>query len=115
MSIMNKYQAEYQKTEDKILVPEEEGRKFDQNKADYSLMPSHAEEQIVDVLTYGAKKYDRENWRKVPDAKNRYYAAARRHIEQWRRGETQDEETGKSHLAHAACCLLFLMELDKEI
>jgi len=91
-----------------------EGKKFDQDKPDYSLMPSHAEESVVKVLTFGAKKYDRENWKKVPDAKNRYYAAARRHMEDWRQGVKKDNETGESHLSHAICCLLFLSELDQE-
>lgn len=90
------------------------GIKFDDDKPDYSLMPSASEEDVVKVLTFGSKKYDRENWRKLPDARNRYYAAARRHMEQWRQGDLVDSETGISHLAHAICCLHFLAELDKE-
>ena len=36
-----------------------------------------------------------------------------RHIFAWWGGEDKDPETGFSHLAHAACCLLFLMEFQR--
>ena len=43
------------------------GVKYDQDKPDYSLLPYGALEQVVQVLTYGSKKYDRNNWEHVPD------------------------------------------------
>jgi ribosomal protein L32 len=46
----------------------------------------------------------------VPDAKRRYFDAAQRHIWAWKAGEETDSETGASHLAHAICCLMFIME-----
>ena len=52
------------------------------------------------------------NWVNVPDAKTRYYDAAMRHLDAWHRGEVNDEESGLPHLAHAACCLLFVMWFD---
>lgn len=88
------------------------GRKDDGGKLRYDLIPPAAEKSIVGVLTYGAKKYAPENWRKVPDAISRYHAAARRHIATWQLGEKDDAETNLPHLAHAACCLMFLLELD---
>ncbi len=36
-----------------------------------------------------------------------------RHIFAWWGGEDKDPETGFSHLAHAGCCLLFLMEFQR--
>ena len=39
------------------------GIKFDDNKPDYSLIPPNALEDVVKVLTIGAKKYDRHNWK----------------------------------------------------
>jgi len=86
------------------------GRKDDQAKPRYDLMPLQAERHVVDVLTYGAKKYAPENWRHVPDARARYHAAARRHLAAWAGGEQMDPESGLPHLAHAACCILFLLE-----
>lgn len=90
-----------------------EGMKHDQNKPDWSLLPWNATEEVVKVLTYGAEKYDRENWRKVEVY--RYKAAAMRHIKSYFSGEEElDSETGLSHLAHAVCCLMFIQELNSD-
>ena len=59
------------------------------------------------MVTYGP-----DNWRRVTDAKNRYFAAMVRHITAWWGGEKFDPESGLHHLAHAGCCLLFLMWFD---
>ena len=91
-----------------------EGRKDDTGKLRYDLLPMHAIDEIVGVLTFGAKKYAPDNWRHVEDAEKRYYAAAMRHLSAWCQGEVEDEESGLSHLAHAACCLVFLMELQAQ-
>jgi len=84
------------------------GSKYDSDKLRYDLLDPVFMEGIVDVLTTGAQKYADNNWNKVPDPQNRYYAAAMRHLQAWRKGEKLDSETGKSHLYHAACCLMFL-------
>lgn len=69
---------------------------------------------MVAVLTYGALKYERGNYKLVDDAPDRYYAALRRHLVAWRKGSAFDLETGLHHLAHAACCLAFLLGMDLE-
>jgi hypothetical protein len=89
-----------------------EGIKYDQDKPDYSLLPFGPVDDIVKVLTYGAKKYDRFNWSKVE--RHRYEAACLRHISAYLQGEKLDPETDISHLAHAATSLIFLMEFDKK-
>ena len=89
-----------------------EGIKFDHDKPDWTLLDLDIIEDVVKVLTYGAKKYDRDNWHKVD--KNRYFAAAMRHITDYQRGEKADPETGLSHLAHAQCCLIFLAWHEKQ-
>jgi hypothetical protein len=86
-----------------------EGTKYDDGKLRYDLMPPECLCGIVEVLTYGAKKYAPDNWQKVPDAKNRYYAACMRHLEAWRMGQDKDQESVLEHLKHAATCLIFLM------
>ncbi len=88
------------------------GRKFDGGKLEYGLLPPHALEETVKVLTFGAQKYERDNWQKVPDSKRRYYDALQRHLWAWKRGEQLDPESGIHHLAHAMCCLMFLYEHD---
>ena len=93
---------------------ETQGRKFDAGKLDWTLVPFQGLEEIVQVLMFGAQKYDRHNWRYVPDAEQRYSAAAFRHMTAHLAGETTDHETGLSHLAHAGCCILFLLALERQ-
>ena len=88
------------------------GRKFDGNKLKYGLLPPLALKATVEILTFGAQKYERDNWKKVPDSKRRYFDAMQRHLWAWKEGEQNDTETGKNHLAHAICCLMFLYEHD---
>ena len=66
--------------------------------------------EVARVLEYGAAKYDRKNWAKC-DNPERYEAAALRHLTAHHDGETIDPESGRSHLAHAVCSLLFLEEM----
>ena len=89
------------------------GRKFDGDKNRWELLPWREVEQVAEILTIGARKYEDNNWQKVRPV-SRYVGAAFRHFTAWVRGEKLDPETGKSHLAHAACCLLFLMWHDNE-
>ena len=90
------------------------GRKFDKDKPDYTLLPWDAVEDVVRVLDFGAKKYARDNWKHVDDAHNRYLAAAFRHLSAYAQGEQTDAETGLNHMAHAACCVLFMLSMDKQ-
>jgi hypothetical protein len=88
------------------------GRKFDGGKLQYGLMPPLALKATVDVLTFGAEKYEPDNWKHVPDSKRRYFDALQRHVWAWKEGEQIDPESGRHHLAHALCCLAFLYEHD---
>ncbi len=88
------------------------GRKFDADKPMMSLVPPDAELEIAKVLTFGAKKYDIDNWKYVKDGKRRYLDAMLRHITAYRKGETLDPESGLHHLAHAGCCLMFILDSD---
>lgn len=91
-----------------------EGRKFDDGKTQWSLLPWEGLEDIVRILMLGAKKYAPENWKYVPNARERYINALLRHFIAWSfLGERYDPESGYSHLAHTGCCLLFLMWLEK--
>lgn len=88
------------------------GIKFDQEKPQWTLVPFKAFDHVVEVLTIGARKYAPDNWKKVPNARQRYIDAAFRHMSAYAGGEKLDAETGKNHLAHAVCCLLFLLAFD---
>ncbi len=66
---------------------------------------------IGEVLAFGAAKYGDDNWRMVLEAPGgvlRYRNAALRHISARLSGELNDLESGFSHIAHAACCFMFL-------
>jgi hypothetical protein len=55
------------------------------------------------------------NWRLVKHARKRYYDAMNRHVtDWWTRKETIDPTSGHHHLAHALCCLVFLLALEME-
>lgn len=87
--------------------------KFDQGKPDLSLIPPEIIESLGQVLSFGAKKYAARNWEKGMNY-SRVYAALNRHIWAWwdPTKPDKDPETGLSHLAHAACCIAFLLSFE---
>ncbi len=84
------------------------GDKFDDGKTPYHLLPVDALQAITEILDFGAKKYAPRNWEKGLDW-SRVYRAALGHLFDWWRGAGPDAETGKSHLWHAGCCVMFLI------
>lgn len=90
------------------------GAKFDKGKARFDLILPEFTESIAEVLEFGARKYAAHSWKTVPDAKERYYSAMMRHITAHRKGERYDPETGLLHLAHAACSMYFITQLELE-
>lgn len=89
------------------------GVKYDNGKPQWRLVPFGAMSEVVDVLTYGAVKYAPDNWKHVPSARERYIDAGFRHLVAYASGEKKDAESGYSHLAHAMCCLLFLLAFER--
>ena len=91
-----------------------EGRKDDQGKARFSLLPWDAMKAIVKVLLFGAKKYGDRNWEAGMDW-DRLFDALLRHLTDWWQrndkghGPGRDADTGYSDLWHAGCCVLFLI------
>ena len=71
-----------------------QGMKNDQDKVRLDLIESQFIEDVGEVLTFGAKKYEPNNWQKVENPEDRYYAAALRHLIAWRKGEKTDGESG---------------------
>jgi hypothetical protein len=84
------------------------GTKHDDGKARTELLPVTAVEEVAHVLSFGATKYGDWNWTGL--SVSRLYGAALRHLFAFWRGEDNDPETGRSHLAHAACCVLMALE-----
>lgn len=93
------------------------GKKFDQGKTEWDLLPLGPVEEVVKVLMHGKEKYGRDNWQLVDNPIRRYYSAAQRHLSAFRRArfdtknpfDAVDSESKLHHLAHAACCILFLL------
>lgn len=85
-----------------------EPAKHDSGKPRYDLIPPEGIEALAQVLTYGAGKYGPRNWESGMSW-GKYFAACMRHLWAWWHGSGVDKESGLSHLAHAACCLMFLI------
>jgi hypothetical protein len=93
-------------------IPTGTAVKHDQDKLPMHLLSTEALEQIAAVLQFGAQKYESHNWRKG-FVWSRPLSAALRHILAFNNGEDRDPESNLSHLAHAACCIMFLLEFEK--
>jgi len=79
-------------------------RDTQQDKPRFDLIPPHALKRVAEVYTRGAIKYDEWNWFKgIPF--QRCLASCMRHVESFRRGETDED-----HLAQAVFNLLAIME-----
>lgn len=91
------------------MSEEKTGIKFDDDKDRWDLIPLGPIQQIVKVMTYGSSKYGDNQWQNLDNFNDRYFGACMRHLVAWRNGENSDPESGLSHLAHAACNLVFLM------
>lgn len=89
-------------------MPKAEGTKHDSDKVRLDLLPPYPLECIAEILTYGAQKYSPWNWTKGIHY-SRLYRATLSHLFAWARGEILDPESGKPHLWHAGCNILFLI------
>ena len=99
-----------------------EGTKFDGGKVRMDLLPPEFLFGTATILTFGANKYADRNWELGMDW-SRTFGALMRHMWCWWAGKgpttksflfgSTDEETGHSHLWHAACCLAFLVTYEE--
>ena len=83
----------------------EEGMKFDDGKPMWHLLPLEPIKGVVDVMTFGAKKYAPDNWKLVE--KDRYESAFFRHWYAFKMGEFIDKDSGLPHIYHALCNIVF--------
>ena len=97
----------------------DKGIKYDGGKDKWSLLHLESIQEIIKVLMYGEEKYTHkvgsqtvsgaDNWKMIPDIPFRYFNATQRHLWAWKSGERNDPESGLPHLAHAGCCVLFML------
>lgn len=79
-------------------------------KPPLSLIPGLARVHLAEAFRDGAAKYGAANWRQDPVTTSTYLNAAERHLVSWQDGEETASDSGVHHLAHAAACLLILLD-----
>ena len=80
----------------------------------YMLDAPNAMEGLSRVFAEGAKKYDRDNWKKGLD-RLELVDCLLRHLQKAQRGLVLDDETGQDHLYHVLWNALVLAEQYGEI
>ena len=85
--------------------------KYDDNKPPHAMIPPECLTQVAEVLGYGAKKYGAHSWRDDLNSTtfSRTYSSIQRHLNAYWAGGDNDQESGLSHLAHAATQVFILM------
>ena len=89
------------------------GMKDDSGKLRWDLVEFESLDELAGVLTYGAQKYEEDNWKKVDNPQQCYFSALMRHVSAWKKGEVVDED-GYSHMAHVMANAMFLMYFEEE-
>ena len=85
------------------------GVKYDSDKPRVALVPPLALLDVAKVFTYGIDKY--RPWNCIHGmSATRLASACMRHMLAWQAGEDDDPDSGLSHLAHAASCILMMIE-----
>lgn len=88
-------------------------KKADGGKPMVSLVEPKFVLGIAEILTFGAEKYGKGNWKEATkDDVERYKDALLRHLYAYLSGELTDPESGKPHIHHIGCNLMFLGYFD---
>jgi hypothetical protein len=83
---------------------------YDDGKPPLACLPLKGLREVAMVQLYGQQKYgDFYNYKKGMEL-SRNASCAMRHIADYMDGQDLDTESKRSHLAHAACRLLFMLE-----
>lgn len=92
------------------MIEQLKAKTYDDGKPPLANLPPAGIAAVAQVQAYGHRKYkDFNNYRKGMEA-SRQASCAMRHIMAYMNGEDKDSESGESHLAHAACRLLFMLQ-----
>jgi len=85
----------------------DEGNRFNAGKLKWSLVSWRALEPLVQVLMFGAKKYDPHNWKRGLKY-TEVTESLQRHLNSFIEGEDYDKESKLSHVGHILCNAMFL-------
>ncbi len=90
-------------------------KKDDGGKPRVSLVEPEFVLGTAKILTFGANKYGKNNWKtaKTEDIE-RYNDALLRHLYAYLGGEKIDPESGQPHLYHISCNIMFLDYFDRQ-
>lgn len=83
--------------------------RYNDGKTKLSLIPPFVIEQLGKVLTFGACKYERNNYRKGMEW-SKMMDSTMRHLNAFWAGEDLDPESGLPHLSHAMANISFMLE-----
>ena len=79
--------------------------KTTEGKTPYELLPVEAMEQFALAMEHGAKKYEKDDWRRKNGMPWSWLcASALRHSFALLKGEDYDKDSGLHHGAHLMCC-----------
>jgi len=86
----------------------ERADRYNQGKMAWELIDFESLEPMVEVLMFGAEKYAPNNWKKGQPT-SELLGSAMRHIVAYQAGEDIDPDSGKPHLGHIMCNMMFLV------
>jgi hypothetical protein len=87
-------------------MPENKGLRYNSGKRKWSLIHFQSLEPMIEVLEYGAKKYEPFNWQRGLDQKE-ILESLQRHLAKLFDGEEVDLESGINHIGHIMCNAMF--------
>ena len=88
-------------------IKSETARRDNKDKPRFSLVSVDALWDLVEVLEFGAKKYDADNWKKGMSYKS-VLDSLYRHLLAILDGDDYDPESGCKHIGHVLCNAMFL-------
>ena len=91
---------------DAPIVENAQGGKQSKTEYGFHLIDTDAILSLAQVLQYGASRYERDNWRKIPSEE--HYNHMMIHYCAWLKGDTQDD-----HLSHFFCRAMMLYATGK--
>lgn len=87
-------------------MQEKKALRYDEGKTDWTLLDFPSIEPAVKVMTYGAKKYERDNWKNKLDDPRQHLRCAMRHLISIIQGQETDPESGERHSGHVICNMM---------
>ena len=91
-------------------------KRYNEGKPEVSQLDPRFVLALADMMTKSAKKYGKYNWA-LGQEYHTPFDSCQRHLLKWIGGEDVDDESGMSHLLHAAANIMIMwtsQEMDKK-